>query len=226
LPWGLLRDSPKRLRSATLIVATHVKDHEQYQHLKQQLKPLTQAPVIATQVTVLNKESFSPRKVGVFCGIGQPAHFLQTVRDLNQEIVDTLLLKDHESVQPDQMQVFAANCLEKGAEMLVCTEKDYVKLYPTRPETWNLDCAKTPGFNDRKRVNIRNIDPFTIVESRELSRGPTPKFLAEWGISPNLSLCLKIVPIEIQLKIVAGEEHWKNLIENILNLSLPNRPLA
>ena len=39
-------------------------------------------------------------------------------------------------------------------------------LYCGRHETLNLDCAKTPEFDDRKRVNISNMDPFTIVESR------------------------------------------------------------
>jgi hypothetical protein len=56
------------------------------------------------------------------------------------------------------------------------------KAYHARLETWNLDRAKAPGFNDRKRVNIRNMNPFAIVESRELSRGPRPKFLAARGI--------------------------------------------
>jgi hypothetical protein len=29
---------------------------------------------------------------------------------------------------------------------------DDLNLYPKRPQTWNLDCAKAPGFDDRKRV--------------------------------------------------------------------------
>jgi hypothetical protein len=56
------------------------------------------------------------------------------------------------------------------------------KIYHTRPETWNLDRAKVPGLNDRKRVHIVNIEPFAIVQPRELSRGSKSRFMAEWGI--------------------------------------------
>jgi tetraacyldisaccharide 4'-kinase len=161
LPWGLLRDSPKRLRFADLIVATHVKDWQHHQQLQELLSRFTCAPVVAAQMAVLNKEAFSPRKVGVFCGIGTPSRFLQTVRDLNQEIVDTLILKDHGSLQEGRLQGFAKKCREKGAMALLCTEKDDVKL------------------------------------------------------SLSSSVCLKIEPVEIQLKIIAGSEHWEHLIENM-----------
>lgn len=120
LPFGLLRDSPKRLKHADLIVVTHSKDLAPFKRIH--------APVVAVQIEVLNKERFHPRKVGIFCGIGQPSRFLQTARDLNQEIVDTLFLNDHAPLQRDQLERFAKNSLEKGAEVLLCTEKDYVKL--------------------------------------------------------------------------------------------------
>ncbi len=164
LPWGLLRDSPKRLKKADLIVATHVKSSAHYKELQSLLSHLSSAPVVGTQVEVAEKENFKFCKAGVFCGIGQPARFLQTVRDLKSEIVDTLILKDHENVELDQLQKFAEHCLAKGAEVLLCTEKDDVKL------------------------------------------------------PPDLSLCLPIKPIKIELKIIAGFEHWERLLENILNL--------
>ncbi len=56
-------------------------------------------------------------------------------------------------------------------------------LYSERPETCNFDCAKAPGLNDRKRVHIVNIDPFAVVQPRELSRGPNSKFQAARGIT-------------------------------------------
>ena len=162
VPYGLLRDSPKRLRNANLIVATRVKDEEHYHQLKKQIAHYSAAPLVATQVDVLKKQAIQPSKVGVFCGIGQPSQFLQTARDLKSEIVDTLILKDHGSLKEGQLQTFAESCRQKGAEALLCTEKDVVKL------------------------------------------------------SSDFSVCLPIIPVEIQLKIIAGKEHWENLIENIL----------
>ncbi len=131
LPWGLLRDSPKRLKNASAIIATHVKDNAHFRHIQTLISPLSRAPLIGTQIETLNKDRFLPRKVGVFCGIGQPSRFLQTARDLNQEIVDTLILRDHGVLQNGQLEKFAKNCLKKGAQALLCTEKDYVKLIPT-----------------------------------------------------------------------------------------------
>jgi tetraacyldisaccharide 4'-kinase len=130
LPWGLLRDSPKRLQSADLIVFTHVRDQAHYRQLQKELLHYTRAPAVATQVEVLNDKAIFPHKVAVFCGIGTPARFLQTVRDLKSEIVDTLILRDHGSVQDEQLQKFADRCRKKGAEALLCTEKDFVKLSP------------------------------------------------------------------------------------------------
>jgi tetraacyldisaccharide 4'-kinase len=163
LPWGLLRDSPKRLKNAHLIVATHVVDLAHFQQLQSLISQFSSAPVVGAQIEVFNRHAFLPRKVGVFCGIGQPARFLQTARDLNQEIVDTLILKDHGSLQPGQLEKFAENCLRKGAKVLLCTEKDAVKL------------------------------------------------------CDNGLRALNIVPIEIELKIIAGNAHWEHLIDNILD---------
>jgi tetraacyldisaccharide 4'-kinase len=163
LPWGWLRDSPKRLQSADLVVITHVKDQNHYAKLQKQLRCFTNAPTIATQIEVLNKKAKFPDKVAVFCGIGKPDRFLQTVRDLKSEIVDTLILKDHGALEGGRLREFAEKCRNKGAELLFCTEKDYVKL------------------------------------------------------SPDSSVCLKIEPIEIQLKITAGQEHWEQLLKNILD---------
>lgn len=128
LPWGLLRDSPKRLKGAHLIVATHIKNQDHYFRVQRQLSSWTSAPLIGVQIEVLNKTAFPPRKVGLFCGIGQPSHFLQTARDLNQEIVDTFFVKDHGSFSREELHFFAERCRQKGAEALLCTEKDYVKL--------------------------------------------------------------------------------------------------
>ena len=43
------------------------------------------------------------------------------------------------------------------------------QIYCGRPETWNLDRAKAPRFNDRKSVHISNIERFAIAHPRELS---------------------------------------------------------
>jgi tetraacyldisaccharide-1-P 4'-kinase len=61
------------------------------------------------------------------------------------------------------LQTFAKQCLDKGAQVLLCTEKDYVKL------------------------------------------------------ASDVSCELPVVPVEMQLKVDAGKEHWENLLKHILD---------
>ncbi|GAB4226006.1 MAG: hypothetical protein Tsb0021_01540 [Chlamydiales bacterium] len=54
--------------------------------------------------------------------------------------------------------------------------KDLFEMDPIPKQLQELDFgfAKAPGLNDRKSVNISNIDRFTIVQSREISRCQNP----------------------------------------------------
>ncbi|MES2121804.1 MAG: tetraacyldisaccharide 4'-kinase, partial [Chlamydiota bacterium] len=128
LPLGFLRDSPQRLKQASLIVVSHARDEEHVRQVEAQLSPFTSAPVMGVRVQVLNAERLTPGKAALFCGIGSPQRFVQTVRDLKQEIVDTLILKDHAKPTAAQLADFARQSKEKGARYLLCTEKDAVKV--------------------------------------------------------------------------------------------------
>lgn len=217
LPWGLLRDSPKRLQKASLIVITHIKDLAHFQHIQTLISLFSDAPVVGAQVEVLNREDFTSSKVGLFCGIGQPKHFLQTARDLKSQIVDTLILKDHESLQAGQLEKFAINCQKLGAEILLCTEKDYVKLYGTLLGFVGLDGqTSNPSVTGRSlgvsgtHSALRSITSGALEDSLDPQNQAVRRAL-------DLSLGLNIVPVKIALKIAFGKEHWEHLIDNILN---------
>lgn len=128
LPRGLLRDSTRRLKQASLIVLSHVHDAKQYAMLKEQLSSYTTAPVAAMTLRLNNSAKIAGKKVGLFCGIGRPQHFIHSVEELGAEIVDTLISPDHLLPSAESLNTFAEKCRAKGAELLVCTEKDAVKL--------------------------------------------------------------------------------------------------
>lgn len=161
LPRGSLRDSPSSLKRATLIVVTHIRDEAHYEEVKNILAPFSSAPVVATRYHVLNPLP-PDQKVGLFCGLGRPERFVQTVRDLKTQIVDTLLCEDHHVPSGEQLCSFAIRCKEKGAVALLCTEKDAIKL------------------------------------------------------PSELLLVLPLIPIQVELMIVGGEEGWQELLETIL----------
>lgn len=49
-------------------------------------------------------------------------------------------------------------------------------IYPSELKIWSPGCVKALGIVDRKVVNIRNMDHFTIGDSQELSRSLATKF--------------------------------------------------
>lgn len=120
LPRGMLRDSPKRLRKADLIVINQANNH---QHVKETLVNYTDAPLVFIRMRV--NADFKDKKVGIFCAIGRPQRFMQTVRSCRAEIVATYFKADHDPFTPEELNNFAKR---SGAEILVCTEKDRVKL--------------------------------------------------------------------------------------------------
>jgi tetraacyldisaccharide 4'-kinase len=131
LPGGFLRDSPKRLQNADLIVLTNVHETSQYEILKKQIAFYSSAPLVGMQLTASEESSFvRGKRVGVFCGIGNPDRFTKTIERLEGQIVDTCFANDHVPFSKNQLEVFAKHCHEQGAELLVCTEKDWVKLPP------------------------------------------------------------------------------------------------
>jgi tetraacyldisaccharide 4'-kinase len=138
-PRGLLRESKQSLKRASIIILNHVPSSEIFVSMKHQLAHFSNAYVIGTRMEVVQLMDFegSPlpalrdKKVGIFCGIAHPDYFEQTVMQQGAEIVDSAFAADHMSLKPAVLAKFADECKLKGAELLVCTEKDRVKIADT-----------------------------------------------------------------------------------------------
>lgn len=130
LPSGRLRDFPSRLRSANLIVINHAEEAVTLSSYEAQLRPFTQAPCITvrTRSVPLSGKSIAGKSVGVFCALGRPERFFSAVRNFPSHIVATLVAPDHTGFSADALHYFALDCQQKGAEFLVCSAKDSVKL--------------------------------------------------------------------------------------------------
>jgi len=136
LPRGFLREGLKSLSRADLIILNHIHDHERYVATCQKIARYTTAPVVATKTEVeaildFNSKpcpSIQNQRVGIFCGIAHPDYFENTVRNLGGLIVDSHVVPDHMDYNPDDLLAFAKRCADQGAEYLICTEKDRVKL--------------------------------------------------------------------------------------------------
>lgn len=126
LPGGLLRDAPERLGYVDLVAITGVRDKEQFLSIKEQIARYSAAAVIGMHLRINNPEVVRGKRVAVLCAIARPQRFLNTLKELGCEIVYQQLLPDHAA--PKHLDLFEREARERGAEILVCTEKDAVKL--------------------------------------------------------------------------------------------------
>jgi len=128
LPRGFLRDHPRRLSEADLIVLNHVRDENHFNGLKAQLSSYTNALIVGMKLCIEPAVEWKGKKVGAFCALAKPNRFFATLKQAGSIILDSLTALDHMSFSQKCLENFSNRSLEQGAECLVCTEKDWVKL--------------------------------------------------------------------------------------------------
>lgn len=135
LPRGYLRQHPKNLKKADLIVL-HESDRRNFHQQVGQIRAYSSAPIIGTEVSISKIIDYhtqeeipiSTEKVGIFCGIGNPNSFIRTVKSFGYEIIREFCIADHEQWQATLLGEFALFCKSRGAVQLLCTEKDAARL--------------------------------------------------------------------------------------------------
>lgn len=129
LPRGYLRDLPQRLSSAHCIGVTYLDSNHNKGKIEQEIRRFSSAPIIGFSASYQGQEDrIQGKKVGLFCGIAKPNIFYRSVENLGAKIVQSLVIEDHKVSSEKELEAFAKECKDKGAEVLVCTEKDWVKL--------------------------------------------------------------------------------------------------
>lgn len=103
LPWGRLRDTPRRVRGEEEMVFRKV------------VKRVVDGK--GGELDVRGKE------IAYFCGIARPERFKKMLLEMGGKVVRELVLGDHERVEVDELEE-----LGKGIEWILTTEKDFVKI--------------------------------------------------------------------------------------------------
>jgi len=135
LPYGLLRELPSALCRADLILCNSKCETCTTKGLENEIRTYSAAPIIHVGYKfdgIYDKHNrklslSSATKVALFCGIATPESFTAFVQNAGFCVVDTLYIEDHEAPKQDALNRFSDACKEKGAEMLLCTQKDFVK---------------------------------------------------------------------------------------------------
>jgi tetraacyldisaccharide 4'-kinase len=132
LPLGPLREPKTALARAGLLVLNHGLEVER--DPDQGLEPaLAGAPRldVAIEVTAIGDQPPSAlrgRRVGVLAAIARPNRFIETIEAHGATIVDRELHRDHAPLEAGAIEAFVARAKSKGAEQIVTTEKDFVRI--------------------------------------------------------------------------------------------------
>ena len=85
-------------------------------------------------------EALQGRAVGAFAALADPVPFGRTLRGLGARVVYSRRFRDHHRYTAGNLAAIAAEAAEAGAQMLVTTEKDAVKLESLSEPSLPLHC--------------------------------------------------------------------------------------
>jgi len=141
LPAGRLREPRSALARANIIVITR-SDHAPA--VEAAIQRYSDAPIFYARPQLesirTRKDNFSTepasgaqtKKLFAFCGIGNPAAFLEDLREWGFEIIGHKFFGDHHRYTQREADALVAEARAAGADGLVCTEKDVFNLFGVR----------------------------------------------------------------------------------------------
>jgi tetraacyldisaccharide 4'-kinase len=138
LPRGMLREPLRGLKRADAVLITRA------DHLKKERligindilrKHTPDAPILQTSFALDDSELQGKKKVFVFCGIGNPRTFLEQVAETGASVVGHRFFGDHHPYEPADVAALQDAARATGADLLVTTQKDWVKLANIQSES-------------------------------------------------------------------------------------------
>jgi 3-deoxy-D-manno-octulosonic-acid transferase len=136
VPLGRLREPLQALARADAFVVTRSENEFRFSVIAERLRGYNQvAPVFRTRLVTRCWRDYSSgshipslkgRRVGAFCGLGNPENFWRTLESLGLEVVFRWTFPDHHLYKPIELQRIAHQAIVQGADILVTTEKDRV----------------------------------------------------------------------------------------------------
>jgi len=146
LPAGRLREPLSSLKRANLFVLTRVDQSEYKDKMKKLLQRYNpQAPIVESILqtssiqnwkdkTEIDLSQLQSKKGLAFCGIGNPYSLERTLKSLGLEILNAFFFLDHYIYTRKDLLSLQTEAKKSGAEYLISTEKDSIRL----PDTGEL----------------------------------------------------------------------------------------
>ncbi|MBF0621976.1 MAG: tetraacyldisaccharide 4'-kinase [Magnetococcales bacterium] len=141
LPAGLLREFPSASKRADIIIFTRCPSEQRFAQAKKQISawitpstPIFQAlhkpsHWYQRKSGQNHKMNSAPKGTGLaFCGLASPEVFWKTLQQQQIPLADTLSFTDHHNFNKNDLSRLEQHAQAAGADFLVCTEKDAVKI--------------------------------------------------------------------------------------------------
>lgn len=137
LPHGRLREAPEGLRRADCVVLTRCDQVESVEALREEVRRLIDGrPIFESRMRPLRLVSLkngsetiaAPERVGAFCAVGNPESFFESLRGLGYEVGLERAFADHHVYSEGDVDALHQLANETGANALITTAKDAVKL--------------------------------------------------------------------------------------------------
>lgn len=149
-PAGILREHPRELRRADVVVITRVDESSDPGGLVHALRSLTTAAIFTAGLIPTGLvgpsagEERSPAvlrgaKVAAFAGIARPGSFFGMLRGLGADLQECTAFPDHHAFTEEDLLTIRRRAKTAKADLIVTTEKDLVRLEGTdRSGIWAL----------------------------------------------------------------------------------------
>jgi len=141
LPAGPLREPENRIKRADKIVIVNKKpfdttSEKQCEIIAQKIQEKYGKEGVVCKLkpdkiyNLKTNELFSPSRAVAFAGIGQPEFFFNSLKHQNIKLLDEVVFADHYLYTKLDIENIIEKAREKGADSIITTEKDAVKLTP------------------------------------------------------------------------------------------------
>ncbi len=149
LPFGRLREPLSALRRADILVLTRTEQVEEIHDLECEARTLGGKPVLRARTQLRTARPLTShaeahdvtalpdRRAFAFCALGNPESFFYLLRREGWTLARTRAFSDHHLYRQADADRITAAAQESGAELLLTTAKDAVKLRDLR---WGLPC--------------------------------------------------------------------------------------
>lgn len=136
LPAGRLRETPASLARASAVIWLGDADADpeaECERALRRLQAFTVAPVFLGSKQPAPLPANAPRRLFGFCALARPESFRSTLQTLGIDLIGWRTFRDHHAYSEADLHALQKAAEQSGAEGLVTTEKDAVKLPAVLP---------------------------------------------------------------------------------------------